>query len=78
MANPNKKNRDNLPGKFYVDEACIACDACVCEAPKFFVMNDELGHAYVFRQPKTEDEIELCEEAMDLCPVDAIGDNGEA
>ena len=34
------------------------------------------GYSYVFKQPTSEDEEKLCKEAMEGCPVEAIGDNG--
>jgi ferredoxin len=76
MANKNAKWRENSPGKFYVDDQCIACDACVVEAPRFFFMNDVDGHAYVKLQPKTEHELKECIEALNSCPVEAIGQDG--
>ena len=62
----------NVPGPFRVNENCIACDACVVEAPDFFEMNDEDGHAFVKKQPHTQKETEECENAVAACPVDAI------
>jgi ferredoxin len=76
MADKNSKFEQNTPGRFYVDDQCIACDACVMEAPLFFAMNDEEGHAYVKLQPKTDAEIEQCNEALEACPVEAIGKDG--
>ena len=62
----------------YVDENCIVCDACVLSAPNNFIINDDDdGYAYVSKQPETEEEKEQCQEAMDACPVEAIGDDGE-
>lgn len=78
MADKSSKWDQNLPGKFYVDDQCIACDACVMEAPNFFTMNDDDGHAYVKLQPKTPVEIEECLSAMEACPVEAIGSDGDA
>lgn len=77
MADKKAKWSLNLPGKFYVDDQCIACDACVMEAPSFFTMNDDDGHAFVKAQPKTAAEIEECLSAMEACPVEAIGSDGE-
>ena len=77
MADVKNKNSDNIPGPFYVDDQCIACDACVLEAPNFFQMNDTEGRAYVFNQPKTEDQLTQCIAALETCPVDAIGKDGE-
>ena len=77
MADKTSKFSENMPGKFYVDEQCIACDACVMEAPNFFTMNDDDGHAFVKLQPKTKEEIAECLSAMEACPVEAIGEDGE-
>ena len=77
MADKKSRFSENKPGKFYVDDQCIACDACVMEAPNFFTMNDEDGHAYVQLQPKTPKQIEECISAMEACPVEAIGEDGE-
>lgn len=77
MADKNSKWDLNVPGKFYVDDQCIACDACVMEAPSFFTMNDDDGHAFVKLQPKTQVELEECLSAMEACPVEAIGNDGE-
>ena len=73
MADEKDKNIENVDGLFFVDSQCIACDACVEEAPAFFAMNDVDGHAYVFHQPAKNSEIDLCDSALDLCPVNAIG-----
>jgi ferredoxin len=40
-------------------------------------MDDEDGHAFIIKQPETEEEAEMCEEALEGCPVEAIGDDGE-
>ena len=77
MPNKNNKYEDNTPGKFYVDKECIACDACVLAAPDNFSMNENDGHAFIKIQPATPAEVELCKEAMEGCPVEAIGNDGE-
>ena len=76
MADKSKKYDDNKPGRFYVDRECIACDACVLAAPDHFKMHDEDGHAFVSAQPADQDEESLCREAMESCPVEAIGNDG--
>lgn len=78
MADKTKKYEDNLPGRFYVDKECIACDACVMAAPSHFGMHEEDGHAFVIKQPSNPEEEDLCREAMDGCPVEAIGNDGES
>ena len=77
MADKSSKWDMNAEGKFYVDDQCIACDACVFEAPDFFAMNDDDGHAYVIKQPSNDQELQNCKEALEACPVEAIGDDGE-
>ncbi|MCY4644043.1 MAG: ferredoxin [Bacteriovoracales bacterium] len=76
MADPSNRWKQNAPGPYYVDDQCIACDACIIEAEEFFEMNDEDGHAYVKRQPTSDEEKEECENALESCPVEAIGRDG--
>ena len=77
MANFKNKLKLNVAGAYYVDDQCIACDACVVEAAAVFSMNDDEGHAFVMKQPKTKSEIEDAENARSACPVDAIGNDGD-
>ena len=35
-----------------------------------------LVHSYVYKQPESPEEEALCQEAMDGCPVEAIGSDG--
>jgi ferredoxin len=67
---------ENVPGKFYVSTRCIGCTLCPEIAPGNFASNLEKGYEYVCRQPVDKSEEKLCREAMDVCPVDAIGDDG--
>ena len=67
----------NVPGKFYVDSSCIDCDLCRETAPENFGRDDDEGVSYVKKQPDNETEQEACVEAMEGCPVEAIGDDGE-
>lgn len=76
MADKENKWSQNIDGKYYVDDQCIACDACVMEAPDFFEMNDDDGHAYVKKQPANPQDEEDCENALAACPVEAIGRDG--
>ncbi|GAB4310714.1 MAG: ferredoxin [Candidatus Sumerlaeia bacterium] len=77
MADKNLRLPENAPGKFYVDETCIDCDACRATAPDNFTRHDEKGFSYVFKQPATPEEEQACRDAMDGCPVEAIGDDGD-
>ncbi|MDH5580830.1 MAG: ferredoxin [Bdellovibrionales bacterium] len=77
MADKNAKVEQNVPGRFFVDENCIACDACIFAAQRFFAMNDDLGLAYVKKQPQNQEDIQECLEALDACPVGSIGEEDE-
>jgi ferredoxin len=77
MADFNKKWADNQPGRFYVDDQCIDCDACRTEAPDNFTRNDEHGYSYVYKQPSSPEEEARCKAAAEACPVEAIGQDGK-
>jgi ferredoxin len=76
MADPQDKVAGQPPGPIYVDSQCIDCDLCRETAPDNFRRNDEAGFSYVFKQPETPEEEALCKEALDNCPVEAIGNDG--
>lgn len=76
MADKSNKYDENIPGAYYVDRECIACDACVLAAPDHFSMDEDDGHAFVVKQPSNETEEDACREAMESCPVEAIGNDG--
>jgi len=76
MADPRDKLPENVSGKYYVDTQCIDCDVCRVTAPGNFQRDEQKGYSYVSRQPETPEEEAQCQEAMDCCPVEAIGDNG--
>ena len=82
MANPKKKHPKNIAGPFYTTdpdddggEGCIACNFCYSGAPDFFAEDDN-GNAYVKKQPLSPQDIELCQEQIDACPVNSIGKDG--
>ncbi|MEK0449204.1 MAG: hypothetical protein RL088_1472 [Verrucomicrobiota bacterium] len=77
MADQANKYPENVPGKFYVDDQCIDCDLCRETAPANFKRNDDGGHSYLYKQPESDAEAALCKEAMEGCPVEAIGNDGE-
>ena len=76
MADKEEKWAENVDGKFYVDEQCIDCDLCRETAPDNFTREEDGGYSYVYKQPENNQELELCIEAMEGCPVEAIGDDG--
>jgi ferredoxin len=77
MADREDRNKENVTGKFYVDSQCIDCDLCRETAPKNFTRSDDEGYSFVYKQPESPEEEEQCREAMEGCPVEAIGEDGE-
>ena len=66
----------NAPGPYYVDSTCVDCDLCRNTAPDFFRRDEETGFSIVYRQPITEEERALAEEAKQGCPTESIGNDG--
>ena len=44
--------------------------------PANYKRNDDGGHSFVYKQPESPEEEALCKEAMEGCPVEAIGSDG--
>jgi ferredoxin len=85
MAKPSNRWEDNAGGEvtlggkrlsFYVDKECILCSVCSDAAPRNFRMSDDEDHDVCYKQPESEDELAQCYEALENCPVEAIGDDG--
>jgi ferredoxin len=76
MADKTNRVPDNETGAYYVDRECIDCDLCRELAPDNFERNEDEGYSFVVKQPETEAEQALCEEARESCPVEAIGNDG--
>lgn len=75
MSDGPKKLLENEPGRFYVTDDCLACEACQYVAPNNFRYG-EYGMSYVFKQPATPEELRQCQEAVENCPMEAICDDG--
>lgn len=76
MATLTDRNPDNVPGAYYVDSSCIDCDQCRVIAPELFARNPDSGFTYVQKQPVTDEEIALAEEARTTCATESIGNDG--
>ena len=76
MADKANKYTDNAPGAYYVDTQCIDCDLCRQTAPSNFDRNASGGYSFLKKQPETPEEEAQCQESMDSCPVEAIGNDG--
>ena len=77
MADKQDKIENNVAGKYFCDTECIDCDLCRETAPDNFTRDDDAGYSYVYKQPQNAEEEALCAEALDACPVEAIGDDGD-
>ena len=77
MAELDEKWPENVKGKFYVDEQCIDCDLCRETAPENFTRNEDGGYSFVCKQPTSQEETDLGMEALEGCPGEAIGEDGE-
>ncbi|MDB6022109.1 MAG: putative ferredoxin [Pedosphaera sp.] len=76
MANPNDKHPENVPGRWYVDTACIGCGMCEEYAEFSFRPASDGSQHIVYRQPVTDAELAAANESKESCPVDAIGNDG--
>ena len=70
------KIQDNIEGRFYVDTNCINCSICSEIVPQIFEINHDEGYEYVHTQPSTQVDFALVAEVIDICPANAIQDNG--
>ena len=78
MADKEDSYEDNAKGTYYVDDQCIDCDLCRETSPDNFTRQEEGGYSYLYKQPENDEEKELCDGAMEGCPVEAIGDDGDS
>jgi len=76
MSHRPKKHAQNVPGKFYVTEDCLACESCQDAAPNNFRYGEN-GLSFVFKQPDTPEEVERCQQAVDRCPMETVRSDGE-
>ena len=77
MADVNHKVSENVAGRYYVDDTCIDCELCREKAPVNFVRWDAGRYSFVTLQPRNESEEAACRAAMEECPVEAIGNDGD-
>lgn len=76
MSNKDDRVKDNATGNWYVDSQCIDCDLCRTTAPGNFKQNPDEGYSFVYKQPENDEEKKLCQQALEECPVEAIGSDG--
>ena len=74
MADPGKRHPLNVAGPWFVDGACISCDTCTDISPEIF-WRDAARKAYV--RAWRPEEAALFRAALESCPVEAVGDEGD-
>jgi ferredoxin len=76
MAVTARRRAENAPGKYFVDDTCIFCMLCGEIAPVNFGLDFEEGFSRIISQPANLIEETACAEALENCPVNAIGNFG--
>jgi len=71
MANRIKALTENVTGNLYVDSTCINCGVSRHYAPDIF--GDSGTHAFVKKQPETEQQMLAAYQALLACPMASIG-----
>ena len=82
MADKTNKLADQVPGPWYVDDTCTPCHVCLDEAgPQagydILRYNDDESRVLVVKQPVTPEELDAAQRALEICPTNAIGSDGE-
>ena len=57
--------------RYKVSKECIGCRACAEVADYNFEINEN-NQAYLKKQPENKNEVDKCQKALDVCPVNAI------
>jgi ferredoxin len=77
MITTGNRYEDNAPGKFYVTDACNGCGLCFSLALQNFMYSNDSSYYYILQQPADEREEADIREAMSVCPMDCIKDDGD-
>lgn len=77
MATAAERRPDNAPGKFYIDNTCDYCEVCLDEAPNNLKKSDNGEYSIVCKQPENEEEEQDLRNAIETCPSESIGDDGD-
>jgi ferredoxin len=76
MEGSGNKLADNEPGKYYVTDTCDGCGLCFSRALQNFMYSNDSSYYYVYQQPADEREEADIRDAMSVCPMDCIKDDG--
>lgn len=67
---------ENEPGKYYVTSDCDGCGICFSYALQNFMYSNDSSYYYIANQPADEREEADIIRAKEVCPKDAIKDDG--
>ena len=71
------RHAQNAPGPFWIDQdVCVACAVCYAEAGDNIRFDDHVARSYVYKQPEGDNEMAAVREAVDMCPVEAVKEDG--
>lgn len=73
MADRITRLPENVAGSFFVDSRCVDCEVCRDIAPDNFKRIAARRYVVIYQQPINAEQERLCREAMECCPVEAIG-----
>ena len=76
MADREDKNEENVDGCVLRRQPVHRLRPLSRDRAREFQTRRGRGYSYVFKQPENDEEREQCKEAMEGCPVEAIGDDG--
>src|SRR4051812_30960716 len=69
--------RETAPGPYSVTDRATDCALGREPAPRNFVRQDAQGYSFVTGQPDDPAEEAACLAALEECPVEAIGNDGQ-
>ncbi len=81
MADKSLRVPENAPGRWYIDDTCTPCHTCIDVAgpsSSTALLNYNADETKVFfvRQPANSEEEGAAQEALEVCPTQAIGNDG--
>jgi ferredoxin len=81
MADKLLRNPENAPGKWYIDDTCAPCHTCMDiagpnTATPLLRYNADETKSFFAVQPSGPEQENAAQEALEVCPTQAIGNDG--
>ena len=82
MADKSIRLEESVPGPWYVDDTCTPCHVCLDEAGpqsgfSLLKYTDDESKVIFVKQPETPEELEASQRALEICPTNSFGDDGD-